>query len=215
MYLYPNEPGANFSELPVVGDIDLDKYPLLEQVKPLRFCIEPGEMFYNTPGWWHTTRALTSSIAVVLGAASAPVWSRMRWEVCKAAFREHSWYKAPLAAAYYATYMTGFGIAQTIKDGLFGTLTPASRSIIEHENAVDEAAFSFRASAARRSGRCHRGRAMTARKKRILRRVGVAARGHGSGHAPANWTNAFLAAQLSSGPAFRHCPHRTGRGRCG
>lgn len=118
MYLYPNEPGANFSELPVVGGIDLDKYPLFEQVKPLRFCIEPGEMFYNTPGWWHTTRALTSSIAVVLSTASAPVWSRMTWEVCKAAFREHSWYKAPLAAAYYATYMTGFGIAQTIKDGL-------------------------------------------------------------------------------------------------
>jgi histone arginine demethylase JMJD6 len=117
-YLYPKKRGENFSRLPVEGDVDLAEFPLFENVKPIRFCIEPGEMFYNTPGWWHTTHALTPSIAVVLSTASAPVWPRITWEVCKAAFRDHKWYKAPVAAAYYATYMTSFGIARSIKDKL-------------------------------------------------------------------------------------------------
>jgi Cupin-like domain len=119
-YLYPKDRGGNFSQLPVEGGIDLDEFPLFANVKPMRFCIEPGEMFYNTPGWWHTTRALTPSIAVVLSTASAPVWSRMTWEVVKAAFREHTWYKAPLAAAYYGTYMTAFRAAKAISESLPG-----------------------------------------------------------------------------------------------
>lgn len=118
-YMYPTKADVNFSRLPVEGAVDLDEFPLFENVKPIRFCIEPGEMFYNTPGWWHTTRALTPSIAVVLSTASAPVWPRITWEVCKAAFRDHKWYKAPVVAAYYATWMTGFGIARSIKDKFF------------------------------------------------------------------------------------------------
>ena len=113
-YLYPRERGSNFSRLPV-DNVDLDEFPLFRKVKPIRFCIEPGEMFYNTPGWWHTTRALTPSIAVVLSTASAPIWSRITWEVCKEAFRRHKWHKAPLAAAYYTTYMTGFRIARSLR----------------------------------------------------------------------------------------------------
>jgi len=119
-YLYPDSPGANFSKLPVTGGVDLDEYPLFANVKPQRFLIEPGEMFYNTPGWWHTTRALTPSIAVVLSTASGPVWPRMIAEVAKGALRQHTWYKAPFAAAYYAMYMAGFGIAQTIRESVAG-----------------------------------------------------------------------------------------------
>jgi hypothetical protein len=114
--LYPKERGDNFSQLPVEGGIDLEQYPLFAKVEPLRFCIEPGEMFYNTPGWWHTTRALTPSIAVVLSTASAPVWPRMIWEVVKATPRQHKWYKAPFAAAYYASHMVAFGIARSIEE---------------------------------------------------------------------------------------------------
>lgn len=115
-YLYPREPGGNFSRLPVEGGVDLDDFPLFENAKPLRFCIEPGEMFYNTPGWWHTTRALTPSIAVVLSTANAPIWSKITREVFRQALKQHKWYKAPIAAAYYATYMTGFRIAHSAKE---------------------------------------------------------------------------------------------------
>jgi cupin-like protein len=114
--MYPKNPGGNFSRLPVEGDIDVNEFPLFKNVKPMRFCIEPGEMLYNTPGWWHTTRAFTPSIAVVLSTASGPVWPKITREVFKAAFRDHKWYKAPVWAAYYATYMTGFGIVRSIKD---------------------------------------------------------------------------------------------------
>jgi hypothetical protein len=118
-FMYPKEPGSNHSRLPVEGEIDLTEFPLASNLRPIRFCIEPGEMFYNTPGWWHTTHALSSpSIAVVLSTASGPVWPRITWEVIKAAFRDHKWYKAPAAAAYYATYMTAFGFARSIKDRL-------------------------------------------------------------------------------------------------
>ena len=128
-YLYPEKRGGNCSRLPVEGGVDLDEYPLFENVKPIRFCIEPGEMFYNTPGWWHTTHALTTpSIAVVLSTASAPVWPKITWEVCKAALRDHKWYKGPFAAAYYATWMTSFGIARSIKDGFFDA-TKLARSV--------------------------------------------------------------------------------------
>ncbi len=114
-YLYPQERGGNFSRMPFKDGVDLDEFPLFEKVKPIRFCIEPGEMFYNTPGWWHTTRALTHSIAVVLSTASAPIWSRMTWEVFKAGLRHHKWYKAPVAATYYASCMTRFRIARALK----------------------------------------------------------------------------------------------------
>ena len=119
-FLYPKAPGSNYSRLPVEGEIDLEEFPLAKNLKPVRFCIEPGEMFYNTPGWWHTTHALSSpSIAVVLSTASGPVWPKITWEVFKAAFRDHKWYKAPAAATYYATYMAGFGIVRSIKDKFF------------------------------------------------------------------------------------------------
>jgi len=47
--------------------------------RPVRFFVEPGEMVYVPPGWWHTTRALTPSIALVLTNARGPVW----WGVTK------------------------------------------------------------------------------------------------------------------------------------
>jgi len=116
-YMYPKPTDPNHSRLPVEGEIDLNEFPLAKNLRPVRFCIEPGEMFYNTPGWWHTTHALSSpSIAVVLSTASGPIWPKITWEVFKAAFRNNRWYKAPAAAAYFATYMTGFGIARSIKD---------------------------------------------------------------------------------------------------
>jgi len=42
--------------------------------RPVRFFVEPGEMVYVPPGWWHTTRALTPSIVLVLTSVRGPVW---------------------------------------------------------------------------------------------------------------------------------------------
>jgi histone arginine demethylase JMJD6 len=52
--------------------------------RPIRFFVEPGEMVYIPPGWWHTTRALTPSIALVLTGARGPVW----WGVTKSWFAD-------------------------------------------------------------------------------------------------------------------------------
>ena len=44
------------------------------------------------------------------------VWSKITSEVCKSAFKNYKWYKAPIAAAYFATYMTGFRIVRSISE---------------------------------------------------------------------------------------------------
>jgi hypothetical protein len=119
-YMYKRGPASTFSDVSFVGGVDLQRYPLFRNVRPTRFTIEPGEMFYNPPRWWHTTRALTPSIAVVYTIARGPIW----WGVTKAAcehtmhndFRSRPVTFAKVAAIF--AYMTAFRLMRSVADAL-------------------------------------------------------------------------------------------------
>ncbi len=117
-YMYKKGPASTFSLVPFMNGVDLEKYPLFRSAKPVRFIIEPGEMFYNPPKWWHTTRALTPSIAVVYTIARGPIW----WSVTKASCLstihtdERSRPVVYAKAAAILTYMTGFRIVRSVLD---------------------------------------------------------------------------------------------------
>jgi cupin-like protein len=117
-YMYPKSAVSNFSTLTVKDGIDLDEFPEFRKVRPVRFFIEPGEMFYNPPGWWHTTRALTPSIALVLTIARGPIWSGVTKSTC--AWTLHTDERSrPIVLAKVAaifTYMTAFRAVQTVLD---------------------------------------------------------------------------------------------------
>jgi Cupin-like domain len=117
-YMYKRGPASTFSDVDFVGGVDLKRFPLFRNVRPTRFVIEPGEMFYNPPRWWHTTRALTPSIAVVYTIARGPIW----WGVTKAA-SEHTlhldWRSRPITYAKVAVifaYMTAFRVIRSAAD---------------------------------------------------------------------------------------------------
>ena len=114
-FMYPSEEEGNISQVPMEEDIDLCKFPLYAQATPIRFVLEEGEMLYGAPGWWHVTRALTPSIAVVLSTANGPIWSK----VTKASFqraRQHPKWHFRLAALPIAAYMTAFRAVKSVTD---------------------------------------------------------------------------------------------------
>ena len=114
-YMYPSEQETNISSIPTDRNVDLHKFPLFRRAKPLRFVLEEGEMLYGAPGWWHTTRSLSPSIAVIYSTANGPIW----WGVTKSSFvrawTHPRWYLRP-AAVPIGAYMTAFGVVKSITD---------------------------------------------------------------------------------------------------
>jgi histone arginine demethylase JMJD6 len=114
-YMYPSKQSENISDIPTDKDVDLLKFPLFAQARPLRFVLEEGEMLYGAPGWWHTTRALTPSIAVVLSTANGPIWSKVTRAAFSRAWQHPKLYFRP-AALPIAAYMTAFRLVKSITD---------------------------------------------------------------------------------------------------
>jgi histone arginine demethylase JMJD6 len=114
-YMYPSAESENISAIPTDSDVDLSKFPLFQRAKPLRFVLEEGEMLYGAPGWWHTTRALTPSIAVVLSTANGPIWSKVTRAAFFRAWQHPKLYFRP-AAFPITAYMTAFRMVKSITD---------------------------------------------------------------------------------------------------
>lgn len=114
-YMYASKEADNISSIPMETDVDLTTFPLFARAKPLRVVVEEGEMLYGAPGWWHTTRALTPSIAVVLSTANGCIWPQVTKSAFLRAWRNPKWYYKP-AAFPIAAYMTAFGAVKSITD---------------------------------------------------------------------------------------------------
>jgi histone arginine demethylase JMJD6 len=112
-YMYASSASENISDIPMDVDVDLERFPLFAKAKPLHFVLEEGEMLYGAPGWWHTTRALTPSIAVVLSTANGPIWSNVTRSSFLRLLRHPKWYVRP-AAFVVAAYMTAFRAVNSI-----------------------------------------------------------------------------------------------------
>jgi histone arginine demethylase JMJD6 len=114
-YMYPSDESDNISRIPMEVDVDLTEFPLFAKAQPLRFVLEEGEMLYGAPGWWHTTQALSPSIAVVLSTANGPIWSTVTKSAFKRAWKHKNWYYRPMAIPIVA-YMTAFRAVKSITD---------------------------------------------------------------------------------------------------
>jgi Cupin-like domain len=106
---------TNISKIPMEIDVDLTKFPLFAKAKGVRFVLEEGEMLYGAAGWWHTTRALTPSIAVVLSTANGPIWSSVTRASFLRLWKDSKWYLKP-AAIPITAYMTAFGLVKSMTD---------------------------------------------------------------------------------------------------
>jgi hypothetical protein len=115
VYMYPSDESENISKIPMENDVDLAEFPLFAHAEPLRVVLEQGEMLYGAAGWWHTTRALTSSIAVVLSTANGPIWSSVTKAAFLRAWEHPKWYLRP-AAFPIAGYMTAFRAVKSLTD---------------------------------------------------------------------------------------------------
>jgi hypothetical protein len=114
-YMYPSKEAENISQIPMEKDVDLHEFPLFAKAKPLRFIVEEGEMLYGAAGWWHTTRALTPSIAVVLSTANGPIWPQVTKHSFLRAWRHPKWYLRP-AALPIGAYLTAFNAVKSFTD---------------------------------------------------------------------------------------------------
>ncbi len=53
---------------------DRKRFPLFTQALQCRFVLGPGETIFNPAGWWHATRMLTPSVAVVISTVNGRNW---------------------------------------------------------------------------------------------------------------------------------------------
>jgi hypothetical protein len=73
-YLYQRPEDARYSQIPNIFDVDLDRFPAFARATPLRFVLRPGETIFNPSGWWHATRILSPSIAMVISTVNRSNW---------------------------------------------------------------------------------------------------------------------------------------------
>jgi hypothetical protein len=74
-FLYSNPESPNRSLVDDLDKPDLDRFPLFAKATPLKATVRAGETIFNPGGWWHSTRMLTPSIAVVQSTVSSSCWS--------------------------------------------------------------------------------------------------------------------------------------------
>ncbi len=76
-FLYPTEEDELCSPISDVDHVDLDKYPLFAQAKPIRLALNPGETLYNPNGNWHTTTMHETSLTVITATWNSSNWLAM------------------------------------------------------------------------------------------------------------------------------------------
>ena len=114
-YMYPSIEAENISRIPMDQDVDLTQFPMFVRAKCSRVILEEGEMLYGAPGWWHTTQALTPSIAVVLSTANGPIWSQVTKSAFQRLLNHPKRFVRPLAFPV-AAYMTAFRAVKSLTD---------------------------------------------------------------------------------------------------
>lgn len=72
-YLYPQDSNPLLSSIQDLDHPNLGLFPNYSKAKPIRFILKPGDSLYN-PGYWHTTKMVTSSITIIQS-----IWHKYNW----------------------------------------------------------------------------------------------------------------------------------------
>jgi hypothetical protein len=59
-----NDPDTCYSDVPLEGPVDLDRYPLMRGVPVVEAILHPGEFLLIPAAWWHWVRALDASMSL-------------------------------------------------------------------------------------------------------------------------------------------------------
>lgn len=73
-YLYPNPEVRNKSLISDPLQLDLERFPLQAHATLYRAVLHPGDMVFVPSRWWHTARALSSSISVGMNMLDSSNW---------------------------------------------------------------------------------------------------------------------------------------------
>ncbi len=121
-YLYAQ---GMLSQIKDIENPDLDRFPLFNQARAQTFVQEPGEIVLLPTGWWHTTRLLTTCVAVAQNFANASNWRDVIDDVC-APVRA----RRPLSGAMLHLFLRLLGVYKALggrkcgRTTLFGPDTP-------------------------------------------------------------------------------------------
>ncbi len=107
-YLYKSN---NESAIQYIDEVDLDQYPLFEKATPYAATLRGGDTVFNPSGWWHTTRLLSPSIAVVESTIGASGWRRFSEDIS-------GWTKNPggLKAKLKLAFLRGAGVLMSASE---------------------------------------------------------------------------------------------------
>jgi histone arginine demethylase JMJD6 len=74
-FLYPSDYHTSSISVNEIEDVDLETFPLFAKTNPIRFTLNPGEILFVPPGWWHMVKILTPSISISATRVSSPNWN--------------------------------------------------------------------------------------------------------------------------------------------
>ncbi len=113
-YLYPLADNPKHSALKNPFAVDTEKFPLFNHAMQCPVVVRAGETIFNPAGWWHATRMLTPSIAVVISTVNGSNWDQ---------FMDDLGRDRPgvprLATRALRAYLAVLGVALTAKERLF------------------------------------------------------------------------------------------------
>ena len=121
-YLYAQ---GMLSQIKDIENPDIDRFPLFAQARSITFVQEAGETLLLPTGWWHTTRLLTTCVAVALNFANASNWRDVVDDVCTPVRA-----RRPLSGSMLHLYLRLLGICKALggrdlgRNRLFGPDTP-------------------------------------------------------------------------------------------
>lgn len=115
-YLYPKAHDPKHSEMVSPFAVDLEKFPLFAKATPATFVLKAGETIFNPAGWWHATRILSPSIAMVISTVNASNWNAYADDLA----RPRPGVPAPVTSALRAG-MSVLGGVMTATERLFGS----------------------------------------------------------------------------------------------
>lgn len=73
-YLYPKNSQKDVSSITNLEFPDLQQYPLFSKAKQRKGLVREGESIFIPSGWWHTTKIITPSIAVLVNFINSDKW---------------------------------------------------------------------------------------------------------------------------------------------
>ncbi len=74
-YLYPKNSQKDVSSIKNIEYPDLHQFPLFSKAKQIRVLVREGESIFIPSGWWHTTKIITPSVAVLVNFINSDKWS--------------------------------------------------------------------------------------------------------------------------------------------